>query len=125
MDGASGVGSGAIADMEAFGAPPEMIAALKAENEAGRNVVVEVEPENVDAVRLFRGMRTQWQRMQLSNGRGVVLHHLGFNYASLPAVADALDLKVDARLFDDFQFMEATALAIYARRDKEALSKAC
>lgn len=83
----------------------------------------EVEPENVDAVRLFRRMQTQWITETVVAGKNVVTLRHGINRAGLGDIAAGLGIALDDRLLNRFERLEAHALAIHARRQREALTR--
>ena len=74
-------------------APPEMI---------------EVWPENWDAMRVFLGMETQWRRAGMA---GVAV---GLDYAALPVVTGALGVALDEDLLARLRILEGAAVKALA-----------
>ncbi len=80
-----------------------------------------IEPENVDAVRLYRGLRTQWRVETVVAGRLFLTLHHGIDYTAAPTVARALRIRVSEQVWTGLQIMENETLVIYGRREAAAL----
>lgn len=108
-----------VADLKAFGAPPETVAAAIAQiRPAVRDAVFRVHPANVSAVRLFQAMRTQWNVVSVASLDQVRLIHLGLRYEVLGEVSRALGLERSPADFERLQLMEAEAIAAFAERNR-------
>jgi hypothetical protein len=107
----------AAADLKAFGVPPEEIAKLGLAVDAPpQKRIVEVEPENADAVRVFLRMQSQWKQQSVGYGRAHITVPTGLDYSALPVVAQALGVTVTADLLDRLGVMEAESVRIVQRR---------
>jgi len=71
---------------------------------------IEIEPENVSAVRLFLGLSTQWRTMAITGGSTVMIVRTSLDYASLGVVAGALGITLDDEVLAGVRLMEAEAL---------------
>lgn len=70
-------------------------------------------PWHLDAMRLFGGMRTQWNAVPCVGG----LIYLGLNYAGLATVQDRLGLAhAGPELFDQLQAIERGAITYLNQR---------
>lgn len=114
----AGVGSGksaiteeTIAEAKAMGASDDALAKMRAQCESG-NDIVEVEPENVDAVRLFFALQTQWRQTPLSNGKITMLVRTGLDYGVLPVTCTALCITFDEDALAKLQLLEGETLRI-------------
>lgn len=97
----------AIADLEAFGAPAEVIEELV---EAQRREDFEVWPENWSAVEMFLRLETQW-RVSFNGA-------LGLDYTAAKWMFD-LYAPPDAKdVFEALQVMERTALPLLNERSE-------
>lgn len=110
--------------MQQWNVDPKVIAALaaKAEGDA-EDDVVEIEPENVDAFRIFRQMLTQWNTQSIVAGNKLVTIKTGLNLAALPGIREELGIKPSPRTMEAIRLMEAEALTIHARRENAAMRR--
>jgi hypothetical protein len=72
--------------------------------------VIEVWPENWDAMRIFLGLETQWRRAGMA---GVPV---GLDYAALPVVATALGVPLLEDLLARLRILEGAALTAMAEK---------
>ena len=95
---------------------------LDEEEEPQARVVLEVEPENVPAVRLFLHMQ-RWVTETVIGGKNVVTlrHHL--DRTGIGDIARALGVALDEALLDKFGLLETLALQIHAKRERAALTR--
>lgn len=100
-----------------------MIAELEADKERGKDIVVEIEPENADAVRIFRQMQTQWRRAVITTPKAVVLVHESLDYTPLPTIAGAIGAVLSEECLDALRIMEAETLLIFAKRNRDVLRR--
>ena len=70
---------------------------------------MEIGPDELDAVRLFFTLGSQW-RVHAATGV-----RLGLEYTAVPATAGMLGVTMTPALFDDLRVMEGAALAAFAR----------
>ena len=119
-----GIGQQAIDSLRRFGRP-DLAEELEAkrETESQRENVVEVEPENVNAVRLFQSMQTQWNRIGLAAGFKAAIMRIGLRYEALPVVAAALGVAVGEHELQALQIMESEAIRIDHERQRRGLRK--
>lgn len=114
----------AYADLLAFGATPEEIAktgvAVEGSEDAARQI--HVEPENVDAVRIFVRLQSQWKVSSLSAGRKAVLVYTGLDYTAVPVVAAALGITVDDNVLGKINVMERESMRIREHRLQQSLN---
>lgn len=80
-----------------------------------RAPVLDVWPENVEAVELFFAVQTQWR---LVAGFGTVIYH-GLDYTAVEAAMRMRRTRDRARLFAQLQVMEAAAMSVLNRRARE------
>ena len=107
------------ADMESFGAPPEVLARLAETEETEQQEVIAIWPENWDIVIAFMAVSTQWN--VISQGMEGHLHYVGLNYAGvearlqgsglLPPARTSVGMKRRADFWDGLAVMEAAARA--------------
>jgi hypothetical protein len=82
---------------------------------------IEVEPENVRAVRLFIALDTQWRLQPLSNGKKMVLARTGLDYAPIPGICTALCITFDETLLAQLRVLESETLRIHRARTSKML----
>src|ERR1700733_61720 len=99
-----GIGQSAIDDLDAFGVQHELEA-------DAHDIVVDVEPENADAVRLFRQMQTQWKVSPFVAGKHIVYARTGLDYAALGPVSAALKIEITEATLDAIRVLEQECLA--------------
>lgn len=103
------------AQLEAFGAPPEVVEEERRKEE--ERALFEIYPENETAVLAFIHLATQWRVVSGAMGGAIFL---GLDYNSVRPVLWALDVP-RARwreIFADLRIMEAAALPVLnARKD--------
>jgi hypothetical protein len=117
-------GEQVFSDLRALKVPESEIAKLKAKHAGNaRNNIIEVEPENRDAVRIFNRAMSQWRSETIVAGKHLLERHKGLDYAVLPTIAAALGIAFDERVFDAIRVMEGVALQIYVRRQEEYLRR--
>lgn len=99
--------------LEEMGAPPEVIAQVKA---PAKVQAFAVWPENETALRVWLAMETQWrgQPMGLAGARPQ-----GLDYTALPVVFELLGVADRATVFRQLQTMEVAALAAMKEREHE------
>lgn len=104
---------------------PEKIAAVRAtaKSKDDEGHVVEIEPENWDAFRLFRRMLTQWHTQSVVAGTKLVTVKTGLNYAALAVIRDELGIAPSQHTIDAIGLMEAEALVIHQRRETAQLRR--
>lgn len=99
---------------------------ISAPVEVDREAIVEVEPENVDAVRLFFALQTQWRMEQLTGASGKntvnVLVRTGLDYGVLPGICTALCITPDEALLGALRTLEAETLRIEGERRQKLFS---
>ncbi|HEY2070717.1 MAG TPA: DUF1799 domain-containing protein [Rhizomicrobium sp.] len=117
---ATGSNKGIIEQARAFGASDEELAPLFEKNSDTDEIKAEVEPENIDAVRLFIHMRTQWRLVSRTFSKGGVqlsqLIHTGLDYSCLPAIASWLRIDASPETLGSLRVIEDACLEIYNRR---------
>jgi hypothetical protein len=114
-DGKSVIGEETIAEAKAMGVSEESLAKLRSRNVvAEEDQPIEVEPENVDAVRVFLAAQTQWRMQPLSNGKYNLLARTGLDYAVLPVICTALCITPGEVLLDQLRTLEGETLRLYA-----------
>ena len=84
--------------------------------------MLEVEPENVAAVRLFRRMQ-RWVTETVVAGKNVVTLRHYIDRDGMDDIARALGITLDETLLDKFSLLEAHALQIHSKRQREALTR--
>jgi len=99
-----------LADLAAWNAPPEVIAAAR--KARARADEVEVYPDNWASVMVFQRLHTQWRT------RGMDGEISGLDYSSFPITARMLKVprKDWEQVFDDVGLMENETLAVVAER---------
>jgi hypothetical protein len=68
-------------------------------------------------------MQTQWIVETVVAGKNVVTLRHGIDRAGLDGIAAGLGIGLDDDLLDRFERLEAHALEIHARRQREALTR--
>lgn len=96
----------AQSDLEAFGAPSELISEVAANSEPE---VFEVLEENWESVKFFLRLTTQWHCSQ-----HVVI---GLNYQSVQFLMDVFKVEDREAVLTDLQCMEIEALKIMNKKD--------
>jgi|GEM_PF-808037 len=123
-EGADDGGEQVFEDLRALGVSEAEIAQLKAEQQRdARSNVIEVEPENRGAVRIFLRAMSQWRGEAIVAGRHLLVMRSGLDYTVLPAIAQILNVELDEQTFDGVRVMEAEALTIHIRRQEEVLRR--
>lgn len=89
-------------DLEAFGAPKELIEKLAEESKPKD---FEIWPENWKAVEVFMRLHTQWKYGAMG---GVI----GLDYSSLPFIFEMLEVDNKKETFQSIQIMENAALEV-------------
>lgn len=82
-----------------------------------------IEPENRDTVRLYLGLETQWRIETVVAGKLVITRRHGIEYSAVPTLARGLRIRLTESVWTGLQLMERETLAIYARRETEALQR--
>lgn len=99
-------GEDAAQALQDLGVPLEQAQALaghdQADDSADHQVALELWAWHVDAVELFKGLRTQWQVVATVAG----LWHEGLRYEALPVVEQRLGIQATADTFRALQVME-------------------
>ncbi len=96
---------------------------LSSEPDEHREIVIEVEPENGDAVRLARQMQSQWRTSPTVIGKHLVFIRTGLDYGVLGPVAAALAIALDERVLDGLRALETEMLTIFAERQHQLLQR--
>lgn len=123
-DGSSAIGEETIAEARAWGASDETLAKLRERDaHVERDKPVEVEPENVAAVRVFLAAQTQWRMQPLSNGKYNLLVRTGLDYAVLPVICTALCITADETLLAGLRILEGETVRLYALERDRLFSK--
>ena len=92
-----------MADLRAFGAPDEIIAAVESES-----VELEIEPDNWETVNVFMRVQTQWRQ-----GFG---GPTGLDYPAVFQTMDRIGVRdADGEIFAGLQIMERAALNCQAQ----------
>jgi hypothetical protein len=101
-----------LADLAAWNAPPEVIAA--AEAHARRALDFELFEDCAQALEVFQRMATQWRT------RGMDGALQGLDYNTFPFVMQMCQVPRRARpqVFEDVQVMEMETLKVIRERDK-------
>lgn len=116
-------GEALYADLRLWGTPEAEIDRLKAEHRShAQQSVVEIEPENRDAFRVFLRVMSQWRGQPIVAGTKLIFLRSGLEYATLPVVAQALGLVLDEELLDAVRVMEAEALLVHTQRQQDHLT---
>ncbi|MGZ9027382.1 MAG: DUF1799 domain-containing protein [Telluria sp.] len=101
-----------VAQLEAHGAPPEVIEAARSRNAAVAPVddAFEVWPENWTSVSLFLNLESQWDIVSGMGG----FAYVGIKYEVVPEQMDRLRIPRRKRpeFWDDLALMERTALPL-------------
>lgn len=86
------------------------------------DATIEVEPENVDAVRLFFALGTQWHRVSHSFAVGkqnyTAVIRTGLDYGAAVPVAAVLKIGLSEDLLAQLRTLESETLAIDAEQRK-------
>jgi hypothetical protein len=123
-DGEAKITGETVADLKAWKVSPARIAAMEAKAKGSEQPdVVEVEPENWDAFRIFRQMQTQWRQQTVLAGNKLVTLRTGLDYSGMPAIASALRIVPDQAVMDAIRAMEAEAINIHSDRQQAALRR--
>lgn len=91
------------ADLEAFGAPADLVAEVETKAKGGADF--QVHDDCWPALELFLGCDTQWR---LDEGRPI-----GLDFTAVAVVARAIRRRLDREVFDQLKTMEAAALAAW------------
>lgn len=104
------------AQLEAFGAPPEVVAE-ECEREAASDVC-EIHEDNLLVFSTFLALQTQWRIAVGGMGPAV---YLGLDYSAIPVVLDELGVLRKARptLIGELRTMEYAALPQLNRKRGE------
>lgn len=105
---AKGRGGGKPAEDAATKAAAAAIAEIEARR--GRKLTVdgiEIGPDEIDAVRLFYSLGSQWRLHGYSGAR------LGIEYAAIQPTALMMGISMTPQLFFDLRVMEGAALAAF------------
>lgn len=109
-----------MADLEAFGAPPEEIARIAAQARAADEDDDDLFPvweRNWPAVMLFVACATQWRRVAVVGFGGGAVVWEGLDYSAVKAAGDMDGVEWPAPdLFADVRRMEAAAVRELNRR---------
>jgi hypothetical protein len=97
----------------------QLQARMKPEDEGERRIVVE--PENADAVRLFRQMQSQWRVQAVATAKRLIVLRTGLDYGALAPIAAALRVELGEETMDALRLLEAETLAIHNRRQEQLL----
>jgi hypothetical protein len=108
------IGEETLRELEQFGVGAKALARMRDEP---REHVVEIEPENADAARLFVAVQTQWRCTPRTNGKLELLERTGLDYSALPVVAHSLRLDLGEELLAQLRFLEAETLAIQSAKN--------
>lgn len=94
-----------------MGAPPEVLAQARAN--AACHDDLAVLPWNLEAVRVFWALSTQWRIVA-----GMTATRVGLDYTAIRPVLDLLEIPSERwpRVFDSLRVMESAALAEDRRR---------
>jgi len=101
--------------LEAYGAPPETIAANRAfllPKQADEDFLVF--PENANAVRVFAALATQWKMVSLSTMDRAEVRQVGLDYTAIEPTARMTGVQFEGDDFDRLRVMEAEALTAWA-----------
>lgn len=93
------------ADLAAFGAPPEMVEALKPSQD---DSLFGVWDDNAEAVMMFMRLQTQWNVIAGA--------FIGLNYQSAAFLFKIHSVANEAEMMDDLQAMEVAALQVMNKR---------
>lgn len=107
------VDDGIIAELEALGAPPEVIE--NARRQIPPEPELEIFADNIAAVEMFQAMQTQWR--SVAGAERVV--RLGIDYTALLATINAFVEPADRKqMFDDVRIMELETLKVEGEKEK-------
>ena len=95
--------SEAHTDLEAFGAPPEIVELARAQN---TQKTFEVWPENWQTLEIFTRMMTQWKS-------GPMGGFIGMDYSALPFMFKLYLVEDQKECFESIQVMELAALEVF------------
>ena len=90
---------------------------MRAETREPESDAIDVEPENVDAVRLFLTLGTQWRMQPLSNGKLNLLVRTGLDYTVLPGICTALCITPGELLLTQLRALESETLRLASDRN--------
>lgn len=93
-------------------------AALAPFRPAVRDTAFFVHPDNVNAVRLFQAMATQWNMVTLATLDRAVILQTGLRYEVLDRVARGLGIEEGPADFTRLQIMEAEAIMAWSEARK-------
>jgi hypothetical protein len=102
--------AGLAEQAEAMGMGPDALAAMLRQARARQPEPVEVMPANVEALRVFLAMGTQWRRA------GMAGLPVGLDYAALPAVCEAEGVALGADLLARLRLVEGAAIVASIER---------
>lgn len=94
-------------DAESFGLAPEAIARLAARPDAGGGVW----PDNVQIVRAFLAVETQWRTAVAGGMESSRILFVGLDYTAVRAGLDAVGIEITPDLWSGLQVMEGDARA--------------
>lgn len=108
----------AIAELKAFGAREEEIAAWRARaEEQDRRAAIVVWDDCWETAQIFAALQTQWHRAGLNGLR------TGLDYAAIEPTARMMEIELGRRRFDELRLMEATALKAMAKAESRGHAK--
>lgn len=97
-----------------MGAPPEVVAQIRAEARAERpDAGLPIMAENGPSVRLFLALATQWNQEPLSTMTRAILVRTGLKYEAVEPTARMMGLTMGEHDFARLRLMEAEALAAW------------
>ena len=106
---------GLLEDLRSHGAPEEIVeAAVARMSQLAAPAVFLVHPDNVNAVKLFIAMSTQWNAVALTTLERAEIRRTGLRYEVLDRVARGAGIAEQDGDFDRLQLMEAEALLAWA-----------
>lgn len=103
-----------MADAAAFGAPPEILAQLRAA--ADDDDAVEIHHDNADAFVLFDALGSQWRTC--AAGSDGAMMRTGLDYGVVESAARMLEIAAGADLFWRLRVLEAAAISEWADKMK-------
>jgi hypothetical protein len=103
-------------ELEAFGAPPEVVEAERRAAKADRSQIIEIWPENLPPFRLFLALSTQWRNGPTGPA--------GLDYGVIKTTARMEGLAANTETFQGVRLCEAEALAVWVeQRNRERRRK--
>ena len=112
-----------MAELQAEGAPAEVIAAWQAAP-VPEAPAIGLWPRLLPIVDLFcRRLARAWQHLAIPTPGGALVVRTGLDWPAVEVIARAARIKLTARRLDQLQAMETAALSVWAEQQRRALRR--